>query len=171
MIHQNDEGILPDAQKYSCRFNALARAREVILGEPWTVAEYNKAWEGARSVGIISGDLNHDGDYDDEGEDEILKDQELFYYLGLPLCIVPFGDLPTMKDQRGILRVAPTKAPFDPMKYWVLEKWIWRYGHFIQGDGTGKANPIWDPLRGGSLTRARGRIESLRVFRIERKGC
>jgi hypothetical protein len=168
MLHQNEPGIVPDAQHYSCRFNVIARAREVFGGRPWTCAQYNAAWEGARNAGIISGDLNKDGDHDDPGEDEILDDQRLFDYLGVPLRAVSVDALgfPTLLDYRRIRRIAPTRAPFDPSRYWVAERWVWRIGHFLQGDGTGKAAPIWDPIKGGSQTRARGHIESLRVWVI-----
>jgi hypothetical protein len=168
MICQNIPGVDVDAQHYSCRFNVIARAREVLAGRPWTVDQYNAAWRGARAAGIISGDLNKDGDYDDPGEDEILNDQKLFDYLEVPLRVVALADLglPLMLDDKGIQRVAPVAAPLDPSRYWVAERWVWRIGHFIQGDGTGKAPAIWDPITNGSLTRARGRIESLRVWLI-----
>jgi hypothetical protein len=168
MIYQNDPGIVPDAQHYSCRFNVIARAREVLAGRPWTASQYNAAWEGARNAGIISGDLNGDGDYDDPGEDEILNDQRLFDYLGVPLRAVSLDllGLPIKLDDRGIARVAPTASPLDSARYWVLERWVWRIGHFIQGDGTGKRPAIWDPIKNGSATRANGKIESLRVFLI-----
>jgi hypothetical protein len=168
VIFQNTEGIDTDAQHYSCRFNVIARALEVLKGIPWTVSSYNKAWRDCRLLGFISGDLNKDGDYDDPGEDEILSDAGIFQYLGIPLRVVPLKELglPTMIDKEGNLRIAPTDIPLDPNKYWVSEKWLWKKGHFLQGDGTGKSPAIWDPIRGGSLTRQKGRIESLRVWEI-----
>lgn len=168
MIYQDAEGIDRDGQKYSCLFNICARPREVLCGKPWTVGEYNDAWRGARAAGIITGDLNGDGDYDDPGEDEIQNYQRLFDFLGVPLLAVPPESLgfATMIDRKGILRVAPQKAPLDVRKYWVAEFWIWKQGHFVQGNGTGKHPAIWDPVSGGSRTRRLGVCESLRVFPI-----
>lgn len=168
MIYQNEAGIVEDAQHYSCLFNVIARAREFLAGRPWTVAQYNAAWLGAKEAGIISGDLNADGDFDDAGEDEILTYPRLIDFLEVPLVYVPretFG-LPITIDAGGAQRIAATISPLDPKKYWVAEKWIWRQGHFLQGDGTGLNPPIHDPIKGGSMTRARGKIESLRVFLI-----
>lgn len=169
MICQNSVLLPADMQHYSCRFMDLARAREVLALRPWTAQELVAAWVGAREEGIISGDLNEDGDYDDPGEDEILDDQRLFEYLKVPLRAVPVETLglPTMIDERGIPRVAPVPTPLDPARYWVLERWVWKIGHFIQGDGTGQAPAIYDSIRGGSMTRRNGRIESLRVFLID----
>jgi len=169
VIYQNAHGVLPDAAHYSCRFNFMARSREIILRKPWSVEEYNAAWVGARNAKIISGDLNGDGDFDDTGEDEILDDVALIRFLGLPLRVVPLEvlGLPTLIDARGVRRVAPTAAPLDPKRYWVGERWVWKIGHFVQGDGTGKAPAVWDPIAGGSLTRKNGVIADLRVFLIE----
>jgi hypothetical protein len=168
LIYQNAEGIVPDAQRYSCRFNCILRAREVLLGQTVTVEDYNAAWVGSRDAGIISGDLNRDGDFDDIGEDEILDDQALFDYLRVPLRAVPILalGLSTIIDDNGILRVAPQLAPLDYRRYWVLERWVWHSGHFVHGRGYAKDAPIWDPIAGGSNTRRRGFLESLRVFEI-----
>jgi hypothetical protein len=170
MFSQNDNvfSAVPDLQHYACRFFSLARAREIITGKPWAADELIKAWKGARTEGIISGDLNGDGDYDDAGEDEILDDAALIQYLRLPLrtiSVMALG-LSTMIDSKGVTRTAPQAAPLDLTRYWVLERWVWKIGHFIQGDGTGKSAAIYDPIRGGSLTRANGKIESLRVYLI-----
>lgn len=166
MIYQHTRGILPDAQKYSCRFNSLLLSREILLGIPWTVTEYNEAWLAAKKAGIISGDLNMDGDFDDEGEDEILSDERLFELLSLPLRTISIWDLglPIVTDERGIRRVAPSGEPLDPSRYWVLERWFWKQSHFVKGDGTGRNLPDWDPIEDGSLTRANGRLRDLRVY-------
>jgi hypothetical protein len=171
MIYQTDAALLPDMQHYACRFLFLARAREVLVGKPWTATELNLAWIEAKDKKIISGDLNGDGDFDDPGEDEIKNDVALLELLELPLRVVPVEilGLPLMTDDRGITRVAPTLEPLDPKKYWVGERWIWKIGHFVQGDGTGKAPPLYDSIKGGSLTRKNGKIESLRVYLIKEK--
>lgn len=167
MIHQNTDGIDADAKHYSCLFNVAVSSRDVLLSKPWTVDEYNAAWRRARLCGIISGDLNNDGDYDDAGEDEILRYQELFELLELPLVsVLPESlGLPLVKID-GVWRIAPTEEPLDASKYWVAEAWKWRIRHFVRGDGTGKKKAEWDPIHPFSLTRKNGAIESLRVFKI-----
>jgi hypothetical protein len=169
MIYQNTEKIDADAQKYSCLFNVIARAREVLCGRPWEIDEYNEYWRGAKAAGIISGDLNMDGDFDDRGEDEILDYQRIFDFLEVPLLSVSpkKTGLATMTDRNGVVRVAPQKHPLDIKKFWVAEHWVWMQGHFVQGRGTGKEPAIWDPIAGGSNTRRRGYLESLRVFPIK----
>lgn len=167
MIYQNSAGVDADARKYSCLFNVIARAREILCGKPWNVFAYNMAWRGARERGIISGDLNADGDYDDNGEDEIQDFQALFDFLEVPLRFVPCATLGlSMVSINGTARTAPQKEPLDSMRFWIAEKWIHSGGHFVQGDGTGKHPAIWDPVSGGSRTRRLGVCESLRVFPI-----
>ena len=168
MLFQNTPLFPIDMQHYACRFLMLARSREVLLNKRWESEELVHYWETARDAGIISGDLNMDGDYDDRGEDEILDDDRLFVLMGLPLHTVDVSSLglPLIRDHNGILRVAPTKAPLDSSRYWVSECWGWKIYHFIQGDGTGLQKAIYDPIQGGSLTRKNGRIETLRVWEI-----
>lgn len=170
MLCQNDSvfSSMPDFQHYACRFLDLARSREAIAHRPWTARELMDKWVGARGKGIISGDLNHDGDFDDDGEDTILDDVALIEYLELPLRITSTKSigLPTMIDDNGVERIAPSDTPLDPRAYWVLERWVYKIGHFVQGDGTGRKMPIYDSILYGSQTRRKGRIESLRVYLI-----
>jgi hypothetical protein len=168
MFGQNTPGILPDAQDYSCRFNGLAISREIFGGRAWTIKEYNEKWLEARRLGIISGDLNRDGDFDDEGEDVIRDDSGLIKLLELPLQVIPPKslNLPMVVDEAGILRIAPTLEPIDLGSYWVLERWFLEYSHFVVGDGTGRTLPFWDPWRPASRTRAKGKLLDLRVFKV-----
>ncbi len=170
MIYQ-DNPRLPDyIQHYGCLVCVLARSREVIREAIWSAKELREAWEIAEDAGIISGDLNHDGDRNDDGEAEVLNYQGLFDLWNLPLRQHDIGwyGLPTMIDRNGAKRIAPSALPLDQNKLWVAERWVWKIGHFVQGDGTGKHFPYYDPISGGSLTRKNGAIESLRVFEIVR---
>lgn len=165
MIYQNYEGVLPDAQHYSCLFNDIALFREVVQHKLWTVAEYNEAWLAAKRLGYITGDLNNDGDFDDPGEDEIKNFNGLFDLLQLPLRVfdIEHSEFLLMKDSNGRVRLAPQLMPEN---YWTIERWVWQIGHFVKGDGTGLKQPTWDSIRGGSQTRKNGRLESLRAFEI-----
>ena len=168
MFYQNDPAAPADFQHYACLFSCLLRSRETILGKAWGIADGVAAWKAARSAGIISGDLNGDGDFDDPGEDEIRKYPELFRLLGLPLReIAPESlGLPLGFDHNGASRILPVIEALDLSRFWVIEAWRWKITHFVCGDGCGQRPVIYDPIRGGSLTVANGTIESLRIFEI-----
>jgi hypothetical protein len=85
MIFQTDK-LLPSAmQKYGCAFSALAYYRQRYQGKPWTASELGAAWTKAIVLGIVSGDLNHDGDLDDAREAEIQDWKALVTHLDLRL--------------------------------------------------------------------------------------
>lgn len=136
-------------------------------GYQWTPNLVNEAWKACIDGGAISGDLNHDGDVDDSGEAEILSYCKVFDILDLPLKEVPLDLIVwPLIEINGVWRIAPLKEPAS-LKWWILEKWVWKIGHFVQGDGTGLHAPIYDSIAGGSLTRKNGHIESIRAFAIK----
>lgn len=163
MILQNAPGSDRYLGKYGCLFCVLARSRERD-GFFWTSVTLSDAWNSAIRAGCITGDLNHNGTLDDPGEAVIRDYPGLIRLLRLPLGYLPPEELglPLFLDH-GVPRVAPTKESLDLTKYWVAEKWVWKLGHFVQGDGSGRRSPIYDPL-GHSYSRLNGRLESLRVF-------
>ena len=161
---------MPEIQHYGCNFLALLRSREVLRGHVWTPMLVNDAWANCVKAGAISGDLNGDGDVDDQGEAEVISYPRLFDTLDLPLKEIPLDLMPVkwpVADFGGVKRLAPLAEPADSSKWWILERWVWRIGHFVQGDGTGKAWPLFDAVPGGSLTRRYGKIESIRAFAIK----
>lgn len=70
-IKQKSEWLLPEIQKYGCLFLCFAEASPVCFYGRQGCKELNDIWRKAISLGYISGDLNHDGDYDDDGEAEV----------------------------------------------------------------------------------------------------
>ena len=166
MFYQNELSAPIDFQRYSCRFASICFAKDILLGECMSLNEGVYAWKECRRLGIISGDLNNDGDYDDPGEDEILNDDRLFKYLGLPLRTVNINDFDTIIDSNGIRRIAPTKLPLQDTKYWIIEAWKYKSKHFVVGYGNGIKPVRFDPWKGGSNTVRYGKVESLRVFEI-----
>jgi len=172
MVYQNDDGMPDTAQHYACAFMCILRARESLHGIPVTVASAGDAWNGAIKAGVISGDINGDGVMGDDPRELCIQDYgRLFDFLHINLMEVPIESpgLPCDKDDNGILRILPTHEPIDTRAYWVMERWKWKISHFILGDGTG-THIIYDPIRGGSLTRANGTVQDLRVFRIYEGG-
>ena len=70
-IKQSDKELLPVIQEYGCLFLCFANASPLIFEGSNGRKALNKIWTEAEKKGYISGDLNHDGDYDDSGEAEI----------------------------------------------------------------------------------------------------
>ena len=158
-----------DIAHFACAYMCANFSKEHILGVSVLQQFLIDGWNGAIQRGIISGDVNGDGVRGDDPRELLIQDyQKLFDYLGLPLRAVDQASLglPMVKDRFGELRIAPTRAPLDPAKYWVHECWVWKIGHFIVSDGPGQSDPWYDPIMGGSLTRKNGHIETIRVFEI-----
>lgn len=170
MFYQNEPGLADYIQHYGCLTLDLALAREKITGQLWTKDEFNQLWKDAIAAGIISGDLNCDGDLNDDGE-AILQRWDAFCIMGnIPLRALRTDEIkwPMGKDENGVPRILPTAVSFDPTRYWVAERWKYKISHFVKGDGTGLLKPEYDSIRYGSLTRQKGKIMDLRVLAIVR---
>lgn len=154
MIYQNDPRIVterPYLAKYGCAFISLAYFRDRFLGQPWKLEALISAWDRALKAGVISGDLNLDGDLDDGGECEILDWTQLCKILGLPL-----------------INVTGHFDPFDPMIKPFFSVCAWfnpktQFTHFV----VGTSRPVeFDPIAGGSRTVREGapKNNGLRIF-------
>lgn len=133
MIKQNNSAMPKSCQKYGCAFVTLARYRELIpAGRLWSTEELSAAWTGAIKSGIVSGDLNGDGDMDDPGEATIQDWQQLVDYLRLPLQYLgkfPLGHPTTLGPDKYVLT-----AWINPANGFV---------HWVDGD---KIPVTWDPI-------------------------
>ncbi len=169
MFYQTDPNAPRDFQKYGCLFSVLRFSPEYLFGMQVSLQDAIRDWELCRSYGLISGDLNRDGDYDDVGEDEILDYNGIFELLNLPLYYPNQTSLnmPMVKDSKGIPRVAPLYYGLDSAKYYVAEHWFWRAGHFVLGDGRGVRPVKYDPIKNGSNSVRFGACHDLRVFKIQ----
>ena len=76
-IKQSDKELLPVIQDYGCLFLCFAEVSPLIFEGSNGRKALNKIWTEAEKKKYISGDLNHDGDYDDSGEAEILNHNAL----------------------------------------------------------------------------------------------
>lgn len=138
-------------QKYGCAFTAMAYYRERYMGKPWALDELAMAWNTAVALGVVSGDLNGDGDYDDPGEATIQDWQRLSHHLGLPLKFLgkyPLGHQVTAWADTFVLT-----AWTNPKNGFV---------HWVVGD---KRPVEFDPIFPASIT-----VRDGQLFQINDKG-
>ncbi len=157
MIYQTDPRLPKAMQKYGCAFVSLAYYREKYMERPWTAEALAAAWEGAIACGLVSGDLNVDGDMDDPGEATVLDWGGLAQYLGCRLQYVGKCH-PGAKEAKDAYVVS---AWYNPAT---------KFTHFAVGD----SRPVlWDPIAPSSITCRDGYLKpagddgagALRVFR------
>lgn len=76
-IKQTNSSFLPEIRKYGCLFLCFAHASPTVFAGYSGIIELNALWKEAVKTGIISGDLNGDGDVDDDGEAIVLNHERL----------------------------------------------------------------------------------------------
>ena len=153
MIYQTDRRLDRNLNHYGCYFVSLAYFRPFRMGHDWTASELQEAWLEAIRVGAITGDLNTDGDMDDDGEAVIVNPDLLCHVLGLPL-----------KYKDGHF---PLDTPIPEGAY-VITEWYnpdTKFRHFVVGQ---RKPAQFDPIGGGSRTVREGYPVSLRIYeRVE----
>lgn len=147
-IKQSDKELLPVIQDYGCLFLCFANASPLVFEGSNGRKDLNKIWKEAEKKGYISGDLNHDGDYDDDGEAEIQNHTALAN---------EFFALDVRYDNKH--HKADEKIPSNVAV--VFGRFVFKYGHFVQLDKTKKV--IFDSF-GKSNTVANGKLESMRWY-------
>lgn len=147
-IKQSDKELLTVIQDYGCLFLCFANASPMIFEGSSGRKALNKIWKEAEKKGYISGDLNHDEDYDDDGEAEIINHTALAN---------EFFALPVKYD--NIHHKADEKIPSNVAV--VFGRYVFKFGHFVQLDKTKKV--IFDPL-GKSNTVANGKLDTTRWY-------
>lgn len=153
MIYQTDRRLSKYLQKYGCLFTSLAYARPYLGGKDWGAGELQGVWDEAVAKGVLSGDLNKDGDLDDAGELEIQNYPILLRMLKVPLIWIPGHHPPETPIEKGVYAVG---AFFNPRT---------KFTHFAVIDREKKV--LFDPIAGGSVTCREGYLKSLRLFSIE----
>ena len=76
-ILQSDSRLLNVIRDYGCYFLCLAHSSPIVFEGDEGCQRLNGIWTKAVELKIISGDLNHDGDFGDSGEAEIQNATEL----------------------------------------------------------------------------------------------
>lgn len=152
MIFQIDPRLDPEIQKYGCYFLSIAWFRERYQKIPWTVEALNQGWYDALRAGYITGDLNHDGDFDEKGQLEIANPTALCGLLGCGLRFIDghfSSDHPVSAGQYGIY------AWFNPRT---------KFTHFVVGN---KRPVEFDPIP-NSVTVREGspKSDGLRLFEV-----
>ena len=147
-IKQSDKELLTVIQDYGCLFLCFANASPMIFEGSSGRKALNKIWKEAEKKGYISGDLSHDGDYDDDGEAEIQNHTALAN---------DFFALPVKYD--NIHHKADEKIPSNVAV--VFGRYVFKFGHFVQLDKTKKV--IFDSF-GKSNTVANGKLDTMRWY-------
>ena len=147
-IKQSDKELLPVIQTYGCLFLCFANASPLIFEGSEGREALNKIWKEAEKKGYISGDLNHDGYYDDDGEAEIQNHTALAN---------EFFALDVRYDNKH--HKADEKIPSNVAV--VFGRFVFKYGHFVQLNKSKKV--IFDSF-GKSNTVANGKLESMRWY-------
>lgn len=76
-LNQASPYLIYPIRAYGCYFLCFAQASPIVFNGEEGAQRLNGIWAKAVEDGIISGDINHDGDVDDDGEAEIQKATEL----------------------------------------------------------------------------------------------
>lgn len=117
-IKQTDSELNPDIQHYGCLFLCFAESSPMIFTGISGKKALNQIWEKAIEKGYISGDLNGDGDLDDDGEAIVLDHTALareFFALNVHY------DGKHHKVEEDI----PKDVAF------VFGRFVWKFGHFV----------------------------------------
>lgn len=150
MKHQTDSQFLGYINKYGCFFMCMTYWFSFKKdGIELSYEFLNSIWTKAIDKGIISGDLNHDGDMDDAKELLILDKDKLLSLVGLKLKYVgSFNTIDFIKKD-GQLYIGEFHNDRTG------------FTHFIAVDENLKI--IYDPIL-DSVTAREGKIKTVRVF-------
>lgn len=147
-INQKTSGLLPEIQKYGCLFLCFAEMSPFVFEGTHGISRLNSIWQEAVKDGVITGDLNTDGDVDDEGEAEIQDHQRLLNnYFGCRL----YYD--------GTHHKASEEIPYTVRS--VIGKFFWKSGHFVLLNL--RKEVIFDPM-GYSNTVKNGKLQTMRWY-------
>lgn len=147
-INQADSRLISPIQSYGCYFLTLAQASPIVFQGDEGCQRLNGIWVKATELGIISGDINHDGDVDDDGEAEIQD---------VTLLAQKFFNLKVKYD--GIHHKADEAIPAS-VKIVIGQYW-WRSGHFVL---LNKSKKVTYDSYGKSNTVKNGYLKTMRWF-------
>jgi hypothetical protein len=145
-ICQKDPALKPEIQKYGCYFLSI------LYHSPETLnaRDANVVWDMCVRRGIITGDLNGDGDVDDANESLLTAPQKL----------LDMAQIPAKFDGRhhAADEAVPENAAFAIGGFSRAGSGV---THFVVIDRA--KNVLYDPL-GASLSVRDGRLATMRLF-------
>lgn len=145
-INQADPKLISPIQHYGCYFLTLAQASPIVFQGEEGCQRLNGIWVKATELGIISGDINHDGDVDDDGEAEIQNVTRLAQ---------EFFKLKVKYDgiHHGADEIIPANVKIVIGQYW------YKGGHFVL---LNKSKKVTFDSYGKSNTVKNGYLKSMR---------
>lgn len=146
-INQADSRLLNVEQSYGCYFLTLAQASPIVFQGDEGCQRLNGIWAKAVDLGIISGDINHDGDLDDDGEAEIQDATALARMFGLK---VHYDG-----QHHGADEKIPSNVKIVIGQYW------YKGGHFVL---LNKSKKVTFDSYGKSNTVKNGYLKTMRWF-------
>lgn len=147
-INQADPRLISPIQRYGCYFLTLAQASPIVFKGDEGCQRLNGIWVKATELRIISGDINHDGDVDDDGEAEIQDVTHLAQ---------EFFNLKVRYD--GIHHEGNEAIP-SAVKLVIGQYW-YKGGHFVQ---LNKSKEVIYDSYGKSNTVKNGYLKTMRWF-------
>lgn len=145
-INQANPKLISPIHHYGCYFLTLAQASPIVFQGDEGCQRLNGIWVKATELGIISGDINHDGDVDDDGEAEIQDVTRLAQ---------EFFNLKVKYDGKhhGADEVIPANVKIVIGQYW------YKGGHFVL---LNKSKKVTFDSYGKSNTVRNGYLKSMR---------
>lgn len=147
-ITQADTRLITPIRKYGCYFLCIAHASKIVFKGAEGCQRLNGIWTKAIELGYISGDINHDGDLDDDGEAEIKCPDKIareFFNL----------DVRYDNTHHDAVEAIPANVKVVIGQYW------YQSSHFVLINKSKKV--IYDPY-GKSNTVSKGYLKSQRWF-------
>lgn len=147
-IKQTDKRLLPVIRNWGCLFMCFAEVSPLIFDGAKGCEALNNIWLQATAKGYISGDINHDGDFDDDGEAEILNHTALantFFALS-----VRYDNVHHKADEK-----IPDKVAF------AFGRFVFRSGHFVV---ISKQKKVTYDSMGQSNTVKNGKLDTMRWY-------
>lgn len=146
-IRQTNKELLPVIQKYGCLFLCFAYKSPLRFEGKVGCLALNNIWETAEKKGIISGDLNHDGDYDEDNEAVILDHNKL----------ASLFDIPVKYDDKH--HAAEEKIP--PSVSFIFGQFYWKSSHFTVLNH--KKEVEFDPTKNSNTVKY-GKLKTMRWY-------
>lgn len=149
-FNQRDERLLQPIRDYGCLFLSLAYNSPVVYAYSRGITDLNMLWNKCLSRGYITGDLNHDGDVNDDGESEIMNHTYVAQLLG---CEVVYD---------GVHHLPSETIPEDKVAF-AIGAFHYKFTHFATVSKDDEHKVIWDSL-GNSVSIAKGTLNSVRWY-------